>query len=76
MAENFSTEGLTEVQIASIKCREEHQKGKYFSGVSLKCLADDFRGINNLADRDLAKRLELDLFEICRYKPDPDETSL
>lgn len=76
MSTSYSTTGLTEPQVKALAKREISQRESMFSGASLNGLAQEFRELNKLAEKMPQRAFELqeELFKICGYVPNPDET--
>ncbi len=65
------TEELTEDKSKAILKLEEDQKKKFFRGVSVKWVTNDFKRANILKATDPEKAVsnEKDIFKICGYDP-------
>lgn len=62
---------LTDHQQRALRNRIKKQRGRYFSGISEQEIARSFSRINELREAgcDQATTREIELFEICDYKP-------
>ena len=64
-------EGLTEDQSKAVAVLQQYQKTKYFSGISIGILIEDFRAVNTLKNTNPVKAdaNEKALFALCGYDP-------